>query len=41
MIWLDKSEVQDYERGERVFSGSHNFVKVRADDAGLHYVKKE
>ena len=40
VIWLDELEAQDYERGERVFSGSHNFVKVRADDSGLHYVKE-
>ncbi len=40
VIWLDELETQDYERRERVFSGSHNFVKVQADDSGLHCVKE-
>jgi len=40
VIWLDELEAQDYKRGERVFSGRHNFVKVQADDSGLHYVKE-
>lgn len=39
VIWLDELEAQDYERGERIFSGPHNLVKVQADDSGLHNVK--
>jgi hypothetical protein len=36
VIWLTKEEKKQYQAGTRIFAGPNNFVRMRADDGGLH-----
>jgi len=35
LIWLDEGDLEEYYKGERVFTGSSNFTKVKAKDSPL------
>ncbi len=34
-IWLEKTEEDAYQKGERIFEGPNNFAKMKADDSGI------
>ncbi len=36
VIWLTDSEKEAYARQQRVFEGPNNFVRMKADDGGVH-----
>jgi hypothetical protein len=36
VIWLTQDEANLYEEGKRIFDGTNNFVRIRADDSGLN-----
>jgi hypothetical protein len=36
VIWLTEEEKNDYQKGKKIFHGPTYFVKVRADNGGLH-----
>jgi hypothetical protein len=35
VIWLTASEVKAYNKGQRIFKGPNNFVKMQVDVQGL------
>lgn len=35
VIWLRPEEVEAYERGQRIFEGPNNFVRIRAGNQGV------
>jgi hypothetical protein len=36
VIWLTKDEAQLYDKGQRIFEGPNQFVRMRANDSGLN-----
>ena len=41
VIWLNTNEQRAYESGVRIFEGPNKFAKMKADDSGITYLKRD